>query len=248
LIQEKRKPIIPLRREDKTVTIGIGFQCPGAVVLCADRQITRGEGLKYEQDKILIARIPRAEILCGMVYAHRADVAPNLFKDVVAELPVALQLAKEDDVDAPVAIKEMLKQTFRDKKPETKGMELLFGFAHMRNLFSPFLMYTYESNVLEVERQYIGAGDSPVIRYVGELIKGFQLTVEEAPMLGVYLVSLANRFIPGCGGGPDVLVMFNGKAEIMAANVIEKAKGKLPELDAQLSSSLWKMFEFGGNA
>jgi len=226
------------------VTVGIGFQCPGAVVLCADRQMTKEGGLKYEEPKVLIAHLNRVEIECGAVYAHHRDEAVSLFQEVVEAVPVTVQLGKEEELLLPQLAKEMLEEIFAKKK--AKGMEMLIAFAHARNIFSPFFMRAAGPVIVSGIREYIGVGDSSVIRYMSELLGRFPLTVEEAPMAGLYMVSLANRFIDGCGGGPDVLIMFNGKAEIMSADVIEKAKRKLSEFDTALASSLWKMLEFGG--
>ena len=42
----KRIRLKPLR-EESAMTVGVGFQCLDGVVLCADRQITKGGDLKY---------------------------------------------------------------------------------------------------------------------------------------------------------------------------------------------------------
>jgi len=244
LIQEKCKPIIPPRREDKTVTIGIGFQCPGAVVLCADRQLTKEGGLKYEESKVFTSHIPSVEIDCGAVYAHHRDAALSLFQDIVQAIPVTARLGQEDGLLLPMLATEMLEEIFKQKK--AKDVEMLVAFCHGRNGFPPFFMRASGSTIVPAVREYIGVGDSSVIRYMSELLGRFHLTVEEAPMAGVFMVSLANRFIDRCGGGPDVLIMFNGKAEIMGADVIEKAKSKLPDFDNKLSSALWNMLEYAG--
>ncbi len=223
------------------MTVGIGFQCPGAVVLAADRQITKEGGLKWEQCKILCANLvrPNWSAIVACTYAHDPDTAANLLDDITNEFGVMLQRAKEEGMFLSRAVKEMLEEIFSQKK--ARDMEMLIAFGHPTNQWSPFLVKTRGSKVREGIRECIGAGDSSVLRYMSELMGRFQFTVEEAPLAAFYLVSLATRFVDRCDFDPDVLIMFNGKAEIANAQIIEKAKEKMPGFDDRLAASLWSM-------
>jgi hypothetical protein len=60
-----QKPYIrPVRRENKAMTIAVGFRCSDGIVLCADSQITARDGLKYNAKlcpgpvKTMLARKP----------------------------------------------------------------------------------------------------------------------------------------------------------------------------------------------
>ncbi len=248
MIQEKCQSIISPVREDKTLTVGIGFQCPGAVVLGSDRQITKAGGLKYEQCKILSAYLgsPNLGVLVACTYAHDPDIAANLMDDIAHKLPITLQQARTGGAFFSQSVKEMLEGIFSQKK--ARDMEMLIAFGHPTNAWSPFLMRARGPTVVQGAREYIGAGDSSILRYIGELLGRFQLTVEEAPLAAFYLVSLATRFVDRCDGDPDILIMFNGKAEIASAQTIEQAKKKMSGFDSNLASSLWSMLEHGGQS
>jgi 20S proteasome alpha/beta subunit len=228
-------------REVKAMTIGIGLQCPGGVVLCADRQITKSGGLKYEAQKIL-----RAELYgdtntdCSCVFAHDPDVARNLFKEIIEALPNTLRRQRTEGIFVLKAIQQMLEQIFKQK--QAKNMEMLVAFAHRQAVgFSPFFMRIRGPIVVQGNRECIGVGDSSVLQYVSELLGRFQLSVEEAKLAGIYMVSLANRFIDGCGRGMDLVSMYEGVARLLPSEEIQELEKRLPNFDSIVAAALGAM-------
>jgi hypothetical protein len=62
--------------------------------------------------------------------------------------------------------------------------------------------------VHEVEEwEYLGIGDSSLIRYLGGVLLDQVKSAEEKLALAVYMVAQAKLYVDGCGGDTDVLVL-----------------------------------------
>jgi hypothetical protein len=224
-------------REVNAVTVGIGFQCPDGVVLCADRQITKEDGLKYEEQKVFVGH-HRGGIAvdCACVYAHNPDLARNIFEDFFKSIRGAFAKVKEKDIFLIDAIQQTLEEVLKSRKG--KDMEFLIAFRAEQIGISPFLMCARGLTVARSQREYIGVGDSSVLRYTGELLERTHLSVEQAKAAGIYMVSLANRFIDRCGG-TDVLAMpKGGEVELLSQERIDEYKTVLSKIDKTLATSL----------
>ncbi len=230
-------------RRIKAMTIGLGFQCQDGVVLCSDRQITKDGGLKYHQRKDFCVYFRgNVEVNCAAVYAGYPDAASILFEDsayAIRELLMRPLRGFHADV-----VKTVLGKIFKGNR-HSKNLEMLIavGPSNQAN-WSPFLIKTHGSRVVRGFREFIGVGDSSVIRYLSEIFSG-ALTVPEAEFVGTYMVSLANRFIDGCGGGPDVLVLHkDGKVEPMEAEKISGFGNRLQASESCIGDFLLKKGEY----
>jgi hypothetical protein len=123
------------------------------------------------------------------------------------------------------------------RKHKNKNTELLLTFRAKRFGIPPFLLCARGQAAVKGLREYIGVGDSSVLRYVAELIS-CELSVKQATTLAVYMVSLAGRFIDGCGG-IDVLVMpADGDVELLTEANLKEYDKVLTEIDKNLADSL----------
>jgi hypothetical protein len=71
-----------------------------------------------------------------------------------------------------------------------------------------FLIKTKEKKVFEGYTEYIGVGDSSALRYLCGFLLHHHLTVNEALILGSYIVSVAGRYVEFCGGDADHATLF----------------------------------------
>jgi hypothetical protein len=224
----------PRVRRIKAVTIGLGFQCADGVVLCSDRQISKTGGLKFTEQKISHAIVRGAvDADIAMTYGGDRDIAKNLFREITQSLPLELNKRKE------TFPQDRIIGFLRDAVPrkDSKYVEMLVAFSSPQ--FPPTLFVIRGSQVLQGIREYIGVGDSSVIRYISELISR-PLSANQAVTAGIYMVSLANRFVEGCSDGPDALYMRSyGKFAL-----IEKGRYDpwLKEIDGDLGEVLRKNF------
>ena len=181
------------------MTIAIGMRCVDGVVIAADRQITKEGGLKYQEDKILDGGtvVGNPTLNFALAYCGSPDLAKNLLERIgevllngcggIAFLPSA----------AEAGIRKIL------TPKETKGLETLIIIGGPKVL--PFMLRTRETRIVSAQMECIGVGDSSVIRYLVDLADiRTPISLERCRILCAYMISVANRYIDGCGFGPDL--------------------------------------------
>jgi hypothetical protein len=180
------------------VTIGIGFLTADGVTLCADRQLTNQVGgFKFEERKIFSFIDESWSIVFG--YAGDPDGARIMFRKVSDGLNDEMSKSKlRGNVHKTRAALERL---FRDRN--ATNVQSLIGIRYNNN-GTCYLFKTSGHKVLDGAEQYIGVGDSSLLRYLCDLIPQHPANTHEAEVIGCYLISVANRYVDGCSGGPDV--------------------------------------------
>lgn len=215
------------------MTIALGMLCSDGAVLAADRQITKEGGLKYEEKKYVIGHVQGSIPLDYIfVYCGTPEVA-HIFEEKIGM--ALLDGVSSGNIFMPSMVIDNLKSVFRDK--ESKYIESLIMFGSPQ--IQPFIVRTKDSRVVRGQIEYIGVGDSSVIRYVSDLLPS-RITVEQALPICAYLVTLGNRYIDGCGFGPDVLYMGGKERTPTAVSEKEIKSYALPfsEFERKLSEGL----------
>jgi hypothetical protein len=218
------------------MTVGIGFQCPDGVVLCADRQITKGGELVYEEQKIFEGHYDNLQCACS--YAHNPSIAKNVLEDIFRSLVDVFQRCKRERI----ALRDALHLTIEEvmKRRKDKNTEMLIAFRSERMGMPPLLFCVRGLVVVQERRQYIGTGDCSVLRYIAELLSTTELDVQKAKAAAIYMVSLANRFTLFCKGIDALVMPRNGDMEVLSAEEIEKYRPALAEMDKALSLEVVK--------
>ena len=203
------------------MSIAVGFTDGDWAVLCADRQMTDADaGLKFEGSKIgwlesteddkekpHIPGCPTSHRI-AFAYCGIPDQAKRLIGNVTNALYEAVQEATECDlVHGPEYFREALLPVFRPK--EARGLQTLIA---LETEYRCFLFRTKGEQVVIGKREYIGGGDSSVLRYFANVAGEHpSLSCEQATRLGIYLVDLASRYVDGCGLGVDAAILECGK-------------------------------------
>jgi hypothetical protein len=121
---------------------------------------------------------------------------------------------------------------------DTKRLETLIAFQARR---SCFLFKTKANQVVIGEREYIGGGDSSVLRYFADIVSRTEIpTTDKALTLGIYLVSLATRYVDGCGLGVNALVLEDGKSHrVLNKTDTEKYSERFDQFERQMESEFF---------
>jgi len=183
------------------MTIGVGFQCQNGVVLGADTQFTSPSGFKYSGQKIWSAELGE----CRFIYTFcgSPDTAEIMFRKLreglekVKEIPAG-QFSKN-------VLRSKIEEIFYDERAQEQGFQTLIGasFGHHQ----PSLYRTNETKVVDGFVEHIGLGDSSVLRYLTDFLPPEACTIAEVYVLASYYVSVANRYVDGCSGGPAISVL-----------------------------------------
>jgi hypothetical protein len=195
-------PKLGLKKPDArrllAMTIGIGFVCSDGIVICSDKQMTGEGGYKYEDSKITTSQGDDVSFI--YTYAGDPDAAQMMFEKSKQALQIEMPGCEFDSMDS--VAQQTLEKVFRDK--QAKGLSTLFGItAHGQH----FLIKTKETKVVKGKAEYIGFGDSSVLRYVCDFLLPSRLDVDQAQVLASYLVSVAGRYMQYCGERVDHAIL-----------------------------------------
>jgi hypothetical protein len=180
-------------------------------VLCADNQITYPANHKYYECKIY--PIPFPTFTIAATFAGN----PNLMKSFWGKFAQAVTLVApppataakvQDVIETVLSMMDLV-----DSDPD--GLHLMIGIA-VGGSKETLLLKTERKIVSIVQAyDYIGVGDSSLLRYLGPLLTGHgEFITKQAVYLGSYLVLSAKRYVEGCGGDTDVYVVkSNGQLE-----------------------------------
>jgi hypothetical protein len=215
----------------KAVTIGIGMLCTDGVLVCADRQHTSPRaGFKFEAVKTSrhIARNCRL----SFCYSGNQDDATAMLRIIYDTFDDVFE--SEPEANGPInRTLRALTKIFKDKT--AKYLEMLIGVCFPGSACG--LIKTSGNRVVVGVTEYIGCGDSSVLRYLADiLLPNWVPSTHEADFLSCYMCSVATRYIDGCGGGPDRIVLH-------LDGVITDAQGG--PLDNQRERNLYSEAETG---
>ncbi len=215
-----------LREEEQAMTIGIGFRCSDGMVFCADRQITDAAGLKYEKDKILTfsERSPdKRGFSLMLTYSGNPTAAATMFDRIITKAKTF----------RPPNSRSSLKRIFDCKYSRRLKTIIAVNIDGATNMWR-----TEGEQVHEANMEYIGAGDSSIVRYLAEISmrNRNQLSGMEAKMIGLLLVSAANRYVEGCSGGPNIVSINEfGNIESMSQEAIWRFQHSIKVIENQFA-------------
>ncbi len=224
------------------MSIAVGLRdMTGTIVLCADRQMTKEGGLKFQGTKILWRQrgVALQKDFFNVVFAYcgHPEVAANLFEASVDAIGQAT--ADESACHFDDFFKHALEPVFRAR--DSKRIEALIGVQSSQECV---LLRTNANQVVRASRECIGVGDSSVIRYLADVTGHPLLSPDDATTLGIYMVTLANRYIDGCGFGVDVVTLSpRAPMAIFTESQVRKYSERFPQVEQQLE---WELLEFYG--
>lgn len=222
--------------ERKAVTIGVGFLCTDGIVLCADRQITDSGGFKYEERKIFRSLTKEYSLIYS--YAGQPDTAKVIFQRLRDALGKCT--FPKDDVRACV------EEIYKDKM--SKEIKTLIGIRIEdvgRYFFRTSKARVVDGGVAE----HIGIGDSSAVRYLCDFLLRSQPSIHDAQIIGSYIVSVANRYVESCGGGPDITTLwFKGTLQEGSGGVFPNQKERFMACEEQIGRGLRELLLSGGTA
>jgi len=206
--------------------------------LCADRQMTKEGGLKYQETKIHWRTSLAREKFYNVVFTYcgNPDVARNFFAMSADALGDAVGKA-EPGMVGPAYFMDALRPVFKSK--DSKKIETLIA---LQTVEPCFLFRTHGDQVMMAGRECIGVGDSSVLRFFSDITSGTFIDVHKATALAIYMVSLANRYIDGCGFGADAAILRRDKPmRIMSKADTAKYSDSFFEFEKEMEKNFYPM-------
>src|SRR5262249_6165356 len=143
-----------------------------------------------------------ADYELGFSYAGEEDSAKAMFRIITEEFDAELKNAqgKAPTERAHKALVEIY------KNKTAKYLQTLVGICFKNTCFS--LFRSSANLIVEGHTETIGSGDTSALRYLSDyLLREIPETVFEGEVLASYIVFVASRYVDGCGGGPDALLL-----------------------------------------
>ncbi|MFY9907853.1 MAG: hypothetical protein WAK62_22060, partial [Terriglobales bacterium] len=136
-----------------------------------------------------------------------------------------------------------LEKIFKNKS--SKGLQTLIGIRLRRNFY---LFKTTHHKVVEGFTDWIGSGDSSALRYLCDFLLQTRLSVQEAHVIGSYIVSVANRYVDGCSGGPDATTIYSdGTIGENSGGPFLNSKARFISCEEQVGKGLRELLFSGGD-
>jgi hypothetical protein len=223
----------------KRVTIAAGFCCTDGIVLCADSQETIDDYLKVSAPKIEIrpeGTGKRREVFAVFVGAGHGPLVDRL----VDEMWYAAENSKGNLNEAANAMAaanrdyyKELKTVFRDKDPDYPRAQIIYGV----NVKNELALFKATGPIVNRIRNYEFAGVGVILaKYItGDRIGRIgRMTANQATILSLYILGQAERYVEGCGGQHQIVIMKPGKPPEHLDNWKQvAASAQMPFLDIQ---------------
>jgi 20S proteasome alpha/beta subunit len=231
LLDTGKKLGYPPVREAK-VTIALGLKTPTGAVLCTDSQITKEGGLKYRGKKI--CDFIKDDGAVSIAFAG----SPSLMQALKEQLTERLKEPRNKSVKWTPWVRKHVAAILADfhKHHRTRPFEILCVVSARDG--SRTEMYRGQGKLLvDVEDfECVGVGDSSVLHYLASVLFPRALSLNQAVLLGCYLIMQAVEYIDGCGGPLQARAIRDGCISKIG-NVDEQAK--LEGFESCLGELFW---------
>lgn len=188
------------------MTLIAGFWCDGAAVLCADSQETRGS-LKNETNKLLIHGddVGLSLVVGGAGSGELTDA----FKLRVAGALVGTQKSGEEHIrrELEAQLVAFHRSDVYERFPGTSEEKTIVGLIAVRSALQEVFLYHYWTTVIKPVKTYELAGeDYAFIKRMGERRFRAGMSVRQATLLGIELISEGKEISPYIGGQIRVVI------------------------------------------
>jgi len=188
-------------RRRKAVSIGIATICTDGLVIAADRQITNPAGFKFYECKLL--KIPLSEERGTLVLGYAGS--PDTMRVVLEALRKKFEHQDKGREQIWEDLQEVLNALLPKRSKDV--IQTLCGFCET-GTFHILKSFNKEISPVPVW-DCVGCADSALIRYLGSIFleNRVHLPLFRAVPICIYLVAQAKKYIEGCGGSTDLIVL-----------------------------------------
>jgi len=221
--------------ERKRVTIAAGFPCKAGLVLCADTQETISGYVKTDTDKIRILSSQQYNI----VFTGAGD--SDLIETTIDEMANAIHTEKPEGITRiAFALKSAALRVFEESiKPyatfpadDRPSVTLLIGIQTARAT----ALYKARGTSFRLLQaaECIGYGLA-LGKSLTEQLFNQDMSLEHAGLVAVYVLHQAKRWVDGCGGKSDILLLSNdGTILRMSTEMVEHLEQHFDEFNSHL--------------
>lgn len=190
----------------KKVTIAAGFECTDGIVLCSDSELTYSDWLRLQGSKM--------QVFAGTNLSGIMTGAGSWDYVLMALEKISMLIGTRLRNNVPVTwfdiqriVEAVVLEIYSrhihfypsDPKP---GFSLLLGIWSGQQ---PVLIRTDDTAVVHDHGfQAVGAGFI-LARHLADTLYSSDMSIREGYFLAIYILRLAKKYVPGCGGQTSIL-------------------------------------------
>jgi 20S proteasome alpha/beta subunit len=220
--------IRPVRKEANAMTIALGFNCFDGVLLCADTQMTgRAAGVKFNEEKIhSISRLgTENDFAVALTYAGDPSIMKSMIEIMRRALDRPLETVTVESVRETLQ-RALIEVHANSPNIDEEYIDVICAVSIV-NPKTDSITYCRSDTAMFVGRRttlhreygtaFAGIGDNSLARFLASTLplNRDNLTVNEALLIGAYIVEQAKAFADGCGGETQSLVVCDGKTSMI---------------------------------
>jgi len=191
--------------------------------------------MKFQRGKVWLSSSQFTGVSFIFTYSGSPSAAKVMFHKIRDEFGAEFEKEKTGPLERK--INRALGRVYASK--DSKGIDTLIGLSLDGS--SPCMVRTHGQKVVEASAELLGVGDSSVLHYLSDLLLASPMNVSRGISLGCYLVSCANRYISGCGGGPDIAVLRSGVIQGGKDKAVAKRRTMFKQFEKQVRSAFFKL-------
>ena len=213
------------------MTLGIGFQCRDAIVICSDTLITYGESHQSYEHKIY----RRSDRQLSVVFTYSGF--PNTMTNFVSKFEDQLSGFPQKGKEVTAYGIQNLIESILQNSEFSEGLDLLCGIAVPNREMRLLKALSGKIGPCSTVWDCIGSGDSSLVKSLGSLlansVNGYSLP--QAELLGIYMIRQASRWVPGIGGEPDVFILHSDGRVVPSARIPSGVNARFEILERHFS-------------
>jgi len=186
------------------MTVSIGFVCDSAIVLAADQEVSAKGLHKFNTEKLFVIDMNHQTDKLFLAYAG----SPHLMEETVQRIQKAVDTIGPDESANNKGLLQICQDILFEiaQRSYEEKLQVLIVVATV--LEQAELWCFNQNGFHRVDRyEFLGVGESSVLRYLFEVLYSRKLTLIQSKNLAVYAVAKAKKYIEGCGGPTDVLLL-----------------------------------------
>jgi hypothetical protein len=210
LMYDPRKPQQQRPARSKSMTIGIGFRCLDGIVITADTQITYPGSHKKYGTKIF--EFQEFSWTAIFTYSGNPDLMTKFSDHFSSWYRIQSNSTFLSSCSGIASLVEaILESMWPLIESDRSGGLSMIGALCIAN--QEMLMIKTDGKTVCTANSFemVGAGDSELLRFLENIVcepTGTEYVAEQAFQVSVYLAYQAKRYVEGCGGHTEAMILW----------------------------------------
>lgn len=241
LREGNKKKIQRLSGRRKAVTLIAAFRCQENILMCADREESRGTSKKACDKLKTIMAAPWVTVVANAGSAPVAELAMKRLQHDLGQMSCkGLDYLEQHHEQVIIDVLTRLHEDHIWKNPQTNhNVSLIIGFSFTEQRTQ--YLYVTEDNIPQPVSTYCCKGyGEDLCTYFAERLYSPDLNPQEMVLLAALIFREVNASVQFCGKGTDLTLLRPGNLALgIVPGAIERIQDKIPDF-SEVMGKFWK--------